>query len=257
MGQITVGIGDAHVSNDPADLIVTHALGSCIAVAIHDSAAGVAGLLHFLLPDSKSSAHKAMTHPCMFADTGIPALFHAAYARGAQKSRLSVRVVGGAQVLDPQGVFNIGKQNYMACRKILWAAGVLIAAEEVGGNISRTVRLAVDSGRLEWNTGGGPGQELSVRSRTGPAAVRPAEPPSPTARAKVAVCGEFLRTPSIFTAALPVRGEVPLGARARAPWCDECVKRNLASCPASHADEDLAPEVRAQNCNEFRQKGGR
>jgi chemotaxis protein CheD len=163
MGNITVGIGDAQVSNDGADVLVTHALGSCIAVAIYDSAAGVAGLLHFLLPDSKCCLHKAMTHPCMFADTGIPALFHSAYALGAQKSRLTVRVVGGAQVLDPDGVFDVGKRNYLACRKILWAAGVLIGGEEVGGTISRTVRLGVGDGRLEWSTGGGPNRELAVR----------------------------------------------------------------------------------------------
>jgi chemotaxis protein CheD len=178
MGIITVGIGDAHVSNDPDAILVTHALGSCIAVAINDPTAGVAGLLHILLPDSKSSPHKVATHPCMFADTGIPAMFHSAYALGAQKPRMIVRVVGGAQMLDGEGVFNIGKNNYLACRRILWAAGVLIAAEEVGGAIPRNVRLTVNGGRLEWNTGGGPNQELAVKSRSAPAAARPTAQPA-------------------------------------------------------------------------------
>ncbi len=185
MGIITVGISDAHVSNDPDAILVTHALGSCIAVAVHDPLAGVAGLLHILLPDSKSAPHKAATHPCMFADTGIPAMFHSAYALGAQKSRISVRVVGGAQVLDGQGVFNIGKNNYLACRRILWAAGVLIAAEEVGGTIPRSVRLAVNGGRLEWSTGGGPHQELAVKNRSAPA-LRQAAPPAPDACVQLA-----------------------------------------------------------------------
>jgi chemotaxis protein CheD len=195
MGVITVGIGDARLSDDSSDVLVTHALGSCIAVAVYDPVASVAGLLHFLLPDSKSSPHRAMTHPCLFADTGIPALFHSAYAQGAQKSRLIVRVVGGAQVLDPQGVFAIGKQNYLACRRILWAAGVLIGAEEVGGTVSRTVRLAVEDGRLEWSTANAPSRELAVRTRSAPAAARPATAqPSPAVRAQVAVrCNEFLR----------------------------------------------------------------
>lgn len=166
MASITVGIGDAHVSNDPNDVLVTHALGSCIAVAIYDPDAHVGGLLHFVLPNSKSSPHKAQTHPCFFADTGIPSLFLAAYALGAHKSRLSVRVVGGAQVLDVGGVFNVGKQNYLACRKVLWSAGVLIGAQEVGGMISRTVRLDVDTGRLEWSSGSGPRHELVARARS-------------------------------------------------------------------------------------------
>lgn len=220
MGVITVGIGDARVSNQPEDLLVTHALGSCIAVAIHDGAAGVAGLLHILLPDSKSSPGRSATHPCLFADTGIPALFHAAYALGAQKSRATVRLVGGAQVLDPHSLFNIGRQNYLACRRILWAAGVLISGEEVGGEISRSVRLAVASGRLEWNSSGGPGRELVARSRQAPAAARTSEP-TPAVCAQLAACRDYLNT-----GADPGRcPDVPLGARAHAPWCADCVLR--------------------------------
>jgi chemotaxis protein CheD len=220
MGMITIGIGDARVSKDTDDVLVTHALGSCIAVAIHDPSAGVAGLLHILLPNSKSSPDKSATHPCMFADTGIPALFHSAYALGAQKSRLTVRMLGGAQVLDPQGVFNIGKQNYLACRRILWAAGVLIAAEEVGGTISRTVRLTVNGGRLEWNTGGGPSRELPVKGRPGPAAAQETAP-TPVVCSQLDVCRQYLQ---MGGAALN-SPDVPLGARAHAPWCANCALR--------------------------------
>jgi chemotaxis protein CheD len=84
----------------------------------------------------------------MFADTGIPLLFHAAYGLGAEKRRLVVRAAGGAQVMDENGVFNIGKRNHLALRKILWKAGVMIHAEEIGGTESRTVRLEVATGRL-------------------------------------------------------------------------------------------------------------
>lgn len=220
MGVITVGIGDARVSNDPASLLVTHALGSCIALAIHDAPAGVAGLLHILLPDSKSSPHQAVTHPCMFADTGIPALFHAAYALGAQKSRVTVRVLGGAQVMDSQGIFNIGKQNYLACRRILWAAGVLISGEEVGGSISRNVRLEVGSGRLEWDSAGSAGRELAVRVRQAPAAAAARTPaPSEAICAQLSVCREYLKN-----GVAPAQGpDVPLRARAHAGWRPESV----------------------------------
>jgi chemotaxis protein CheD len=160
METITVGMADCQVSADPAGLLITHALGSCIAVAIYDPGAGVAGLLHFMLPDSKTNQERAKEKPYMFADTGIPCLFHAAYASGADKRRLIVRLVGGAQVLDPNGVFNIGKRNHVACRRILWAAGVLVRGEQVGGTVSRTVRLEVASGRLLCSSGGGPSIEM-------------------------------------------------------------------------------------------------
>ena len=71
-----------------------------------------------------------------------------------------VRLAGGAQVLDSQGVFQIGKRNYLAARKILWKAGILIAAEAVGGEVSRTTRLEVATGRMWIREGGGVEREL-------------------------------------------------------------------------------------------------
>lgn len=159
---ITVGIADCKISNDKTSWLVTHALGSCVAVAIFDPMAYVGGLLHIMLPESSLDRAKAAEQPYMFADTGIPALFHAAYAKGAEKKRLIVRLVGGAQVMDSKGVFNIGKRNHLACRKILWAAGVMVHGEAVGGTASRTVRLEVATGRLLWTTSGGTGQELPL-----------------------------------------------------------------------------------------------
>ena len=46
-----VGIADCQTSNDPESVLVTYALGSCVAVVIHDSSAGVGGMLHFMLPE--------------------------------------------------------------------------------------------------------------------------------------------------------------------------------------------------------------
>ncbi len=76
-----------------------------------------------------------------------------------------VRLTGGAQVLDSQGVFQIGKRNYLAARKILWKAGILIAAEAVGGEVSRTMRLEVGTGRMWVREGGGIERELARASR--------------------------------------------------------------------------------------------
>jgi len=145
---LTVGVGDCKVSNAAEAVLATYALGSCIAVAIHDPVAAVGGLLHFMLPESSVNRDKASQNPFMFADTGIPLLFHAAYGLGAEKRRLVVRAAGGAQVMDEAGVFNIGKRNHLALRKILWKAGVMIHGEEIGGNSSRTVRLEVATGRF-------------------------------------------------------------------------------------------------------------
>jgi chemotaxis protein CheD len=158
-----VGISDCKVSQDAESVLVTYALGSCIAVTMYDPVSKVGGMLHYMLPESLIDAGKAQRNPCMFADTGIPVLLELVKAGGAQPRRMVVRLTGGAQVLDGEGVFQIGKRNYLAARKILWKAGILIAAEAVGGEVSRTVRLEVGTGRMWLREGGGVERELAER----------------------------------------------------------------------------------------------
>jgi chemotaxis protein CheD len=145
--NIVVGVSDMKVSNDPESVLVTYSLGSCIGIAVYDVAAKVGGLLHFMLPESSLDPTRAAKNPYMFADTGIPALFKATYALGAAKQRMKVVVVGGAQVLDQAGFFNIGKRNHMAVRKIFWKNNVMINYEDVGGNSNRTVKLTIKDGK--------------------------------------------------------------------------------------------------------------
>jgi chemotaxis protein CheD len=168
MKSLVVGISDCKIGWDPEDLLITYALGSCIAVALYDPVAKVGGLLHYMLPDSGLDRNKAQQNPFMFADTGIPRLFEAARARGAQPGRMVVRLAGGAQVLDTHGTFQIGKRNYLAARKILWKAGILIASEAVGGEVSRTTRLEIATGRMWVREGAG-------TDSSWPPAVRPCE----------------------------------------------------------------------------------
>jgi len=147
-GQIVVDIADIQVSADPNAVIVTYALGSCIAVIAHDQKRQIGGMIHYMLPLSSASPDKAAQKPAMFADTGIPLLFERLYALGSRKQDLVVKVTGGGTLHDDKGVFNIGQRNYTVLRKIFWKNNVLIAKEDVGGAKSRTVRLFVGDGRV-------------------------------------------------------------------------------------------------------------
>jgi chemotaxis protein CheD len=126
--------------------------------------ATVAGLLHFMLPESNLDPDKAGKRPFVYADTGIPLLFQSAYQLGAVKNRLHVMATGGAQMLDPNGTFNIGKRNQIAMRKIFWKAGVIIHKEEVGGTNSRTVSIDVATGRVQLRSPGEPEQTMQIKS---------------------------------------------------------------------------------------------
>ncbi|NLX24300.1 MAG: chemotaxis protein CheD [Phycisphaerae bacterium] len=143
-----IDIADLAVTNEPQATLVTHSLGSCIGITIWDPETHVGGMLHYMLPSSVISPEKGKAKPAMFADTGIPALFRAAYELGAVKKRMVVKVAGGSSLLDDKGTFNIGKRNYIALRKIFWKNGVLIESEDVGGAVSRTLRLNVGTGKV-------------------------------------------------------------------------------------------------------------
>jgi chemotaxis protein CheD len=153
--RLVVGIGELAVSQAPDDVIVTHALGSCIAVCLWDPAVRVAGLLHFLLPEASLNMERARKQPATFADSGIALLFQTAYTRGVDKKRCIVRLVGGAEVAGLQGIgaLNVGKRNLLMARQILWQNGVIIAGESTGGTIPRTVALRASDGVLEVSSG--------------------------------------------------------------------------------------------------------
>lgn len=152
--RTVVGVADVAVSNNPEDILITYSLGSCIGVVVYDPAAKVAGLLHYMLPESTVDQEKSRLKPAMFADTGIPFLFKASYQLGAKKPNMIVKIAGGSQILDDSGVFNIGKRNYMALRKIFWRNNVLVQAEHIGGSVNRTVRIDIKTGTVTLKVSG-------------------------------------------------------------------------------------------------------
>jgi chemotaxis protein CheD len=150
----TVGVSDMKLSGTRGDCIVTHALGSCLGVAIFDETACVGGILHYMLPLSQVDKAKADNNPFMFGDIGIPLLFEEAYKLGARKERLRVAIAGGAQVFEQDDTFAIGKRNIVIARKLFWKNNILIASEHVGGTIPRTLYLEIGSGRTWFSSRG-------------------------------------------------------------------------------------------------------
>ena len=148
MSRIVVGVADMKVSGNIDDMLITHALGSCIGVAIYDPMVKVGGLLHFMLPDSSLDSKKAKKKPAMFADTGIPLLFKSCYKLGAEKKRIIVKIAGGARILDDANYFRIGQKNITALRKMFWRNNILIDGEDTGKNYNRTVEAYISTGRV-------------------------------------------------------------------------------------------------------------
>ena len=148
MALLVVGISDYKISNNPEDVLITYSLGSCIGMTVYDPVTKAGGMIHYMLPLSKIAPDKAVAKPAMFADTGVPELLKQVIALGGSKSRLIVKVAGGSQLTDQNKIFNIGERNFLVLRKLLWKNNIMIKASDVGGVISRTLRLELGAGQV-------------------------------------------------------------------------------------------------------------
>jgi len=121
----------------------------------------VAGLAHIVLPESSSNSN--IKTPGKFADTAVPMLLAEMARLGALKSRLIVKLVGGARMIQSLGfdpIFEMGARNLEMTRKALAAEGIRIAATDTGGNLGRSLWLDVNSGKLLTKTTGSTVREL-------------------------------------------------------------------------------------------------
>lgn len=146
MNQV-ITVGDMKIGGK-GDILVTHALGSCLGLMVYDPAAQVGGLLHAMLPLSKINLQKASQNPYMFVDTGVPEMFRQLYEIGGQKSRMVIKAAGCGQPLGNSEMFQIGERNYTILKKLLWKNNIMLEAEDVGGVISRTVYFDLSTGQV-------------------------------------------------------------------------------------------------------------
>ncbi len=146
----SVSIGEMVVSNNPKDLLVAYGLGSCVAVCIYDPTTNIGGMLHALLPESPNGAKKE-SNPTKFVKEGVPILLQEMDRKGANRSRLIVRLCGGAQMLTSvqmNTTLNIGERNVAAAIQILRASSLRIRNQMTGGHAGRTVKMNIVDGKI-------------------------------------------------------------------------------------------------------------
>jgi chemotaxis protein CheD len=124
-------------------------LGSCVAILLHDPELAVGGLAHILLPSRSLS--RSGDNPGRFPQTAVPALVEEMAALGADRRRLTARLVGGASMfsnLVPAGSIQMGDRNVIAVREVLSHMAIPVVAEAVGGTRGRSVWFRVGEGRV-------------------------------------------------------------------------------------------------------------
>lgn len=146
--RVPVRIGEVKVARNEG-VLFTIGLGSCVAIALYDPDVRVGGLAHAMLPRPLRTRRPAP--PGRFATTAVPELIEQMIAQGAEASRITARIAGGASMfatLLPEYGLRLGQRNIDAVREALEDAGVPLEGEEVGGEHGRSVFLDMGTGRL-------------------------------------------------------------------------------------------------------------
>lgn len=144
---IPVGMGEMQFGTSPDSVLVTYSLGSCVGVTVYDPVKRVGGMGHVMLPAGTVVNGDAGK----YAETCVPAMVEAMTIRGASRERLVVKIAGGAKILGIaiNNGSSIGTQNHNAVMKAIGAAGLRVASSDCGGDFGRTMKLFLDSGRVE------------------------------------------------------------------------------------------------------------
>lgn len=140
-------MADIHVAKGPAQFTCL-GLGSCIGLVLHDAASHVTGMVHIMLPEA--FANRTEEKLGKFADTGVPAVLELMRKQGADVTKLVAAIAGGAQVFKfgagTSSVMQIGDRNTVATKAQLTKVGIKLIAEDVGGNLGRTMVFDSETG---------------------------------------------------------------------------------------------------------------
>lgn len=144
--RLVVGIADMKMRQYEGELI-TYALGSCIGLCFYDPMIKLAALLHVMLPLNMETGRK---NPLKYADTGIRETLRQMEGKGARRSRIVVKIAGGAKMFDVPGggsLGNIGQRNIESTHLVLRKEGIRLLREDVGGSTARTLLFDAASGQ--------------------------------------------------------------------------------------------------------------
>ena len=141
--KITIGIADMKLARGQG-MLITYALGSCIGICLHDPLLKLGALVHIMLPVNMETNR---TNTMKYADTGLRETLRQMEAMGANRTRITAKIAGGAKMFETGGSLgNIGQRNIESVHLNLKKEGIRLLKEDVGGSVARTLLFDVNSG---------------------------------------------------------------------------------------------------------------
>ena len=151
--MVVVGLGEMQVSNDPNMVLACLGLGSCIGISAYDPVARVGAMVHVVLPHGNNI--DCGKSPTKYANTALPVMVNAMERKGAIKSRIVLKIAGGAKIIHTiamGSILDIGDRNITAVKKAVAENKLSIKAEDIRGTLGRSMWLNVDTGVTRFRT---------------------------------------------------------------------------------------------------------
>lgn len=141
----TIHQGDCQVSGT-AGLTYSTVLGSCVSACVHDRAAHIGGMNHFLLAEQSDLARGRHGASARYGAFAMEQLINRVLTTGSgKKSNLEIKVFGGGKINS--ALDDIGAKNVEFVRQFLLDEGYLLNAEDLGGTYARRVLFKPHTGR--------------------------------------------------------------------------------------------------------------
>jgi len=147
MKTYVLNIGEVRIEEAPVTF-TCFGLGSCIGLFVKDSANGITGGAHILLPEDVKAT--SATDKFYNVKQALGKLFELFRMKGSKLENLQAKFVGGATSMttDP----NLGERNVHSVIQYLIANNVFISALDVGGSASRTAHYNSLTSELRVST---------------------------------------------------------------------------------------------------------
>ncbi|MDR2877794.1 MAG: chemoreceptor glutamine deamidase CheD [Chromatiales bacterium] len=141
--------GDYYVTTKN-EMILT-VLGSCVSACVRDSANGVGGMNHFMLPTQGAGSASSWEAPGVDASTrygshAMERLINDILKYGGRRDRLEVKVFGGGKIISHMA--DIGRKNIDFVQSYIEDEGIRLVASDLGDIYPRKIFYQPSTGKV-------------------------------------------------------------------------------------------------------------
>ena len=135
--------GDYYATGEK-DVVLATLLGSCISVCLKDTAAGVVGINHFMLPRRVNLKEMNFSDDARYGIHAMEIMIAGMMELGAVRDSLQAKVFGGGRVMDT-ALSNVAQANIDFALTYLETEGIPVVASDVGGREGRKLYFFPDT----------------------------------------------------------------------------------------------------------------